>query len=58
MYRHHPQTAGSGSCVGDGAVGSLRLIRATFSFARWAAGPASCSTPASDGGSRLMDVGC
>ena len=56
MYRHHPQTAGLRELVGDGAVGSLRLIRATFSFAL-GGGPSILLDPALDGGG-LMDVGC
>ena len=56
MWRHHPQTRQLQQLVDDGAVGSLRLIRAAFSF------PADDSEDARlltepDGGS-LMDVGC
>lgn len=32
MYRHHPQTAKLAELVGSGAIGTLRLIRAAFSF--------------------------
>ena len=56
MYRHHPQTARLQELVADGAVGSLRLIRATFSFAL-GAGPSILLDLALDGGG-LMDVGC
>jgi len=56
MYRHHPQTLRLQELVDGGAIGALRLIRATFSF------------PLVDGanvrlrrdlqGGALMDVGC
>ena len=32
MYRHHPQTRGSGSSLRDGAVGGVRHVHASFSF--------------------------
>jgi xylose dehydrogenase (NAD/NADP) len=56
MWRHHPQTRVLTELVDRGAIGELRLVRATFSFpldrpddVRWSA--------ALDGGA-LMDVGC
>jgi D-xylose 1-dehydrogenase (NADP+, D-xylono-1,5-lactone-forming) len=56
MWRHHPQARRVAELVGSGAVGDLRLVRASFSFpldrpgdVRW--------EPGLDGGS-LMDVGC
>jgi predicted dehydrogenase len=56
MYRHNPQTRQLSELVAGGAVGPLRLIRATFSF--FARDPADLRlTPELDGGA-LMDVGC
>jgi D-xylose 1-dehydrogenase (NADP+, D-xylono-1,5-lactone-forming) len=56
MWRHHPQAERLVSLVREGAIGELRLIRASFSFdlpqfpnVRWDA--------ELDGGA-LMDVGC
>jgi D-xylose 1-dehydrogenase (NADP+, D-xylono-1,5-lactone-forming) len=55
MWRHHPQTFRLLSLIGEGAIGEVRLVRATFSFdlgrpedPRW--------DPSLEGGS-LMDVG-
>ena len=56
MYRHHPQTVRLADLVRSGAIGRLRLIRASFSFN--ATDPADVRlTTELDGGS-LMDVGC
>jgi predicted dehydrogenase len=56
MFRHNPQTARLKQMVSDGAVGRLRMIRASFSFAT--SDPANVRlSPALDGGG-LMDVGC
>ena len=56
MYRHHPQTARLADLVRSGAIGRLRLIRASFSFN--ASDPTDVRlTTELDGGS-LMDVGC
>jgi len=56
MYRHHPQTARLVELVRSGAIGRLRLVRASFSFN--AVDPADVRLfTAMDGGS-LMDVGC
>jgi predicted dehydrogenase len=56
MYRHHPQTVRLTDLVRSGAIGRLRLIRASFSFN--ATDPADVRlTTELDGGS-LMDVGC
>ena len=56
MYRHHPQTERLVQLVRDGAVGSVQMIRAAFSFR---AGDRSDIrlTAGLDGGA-LMDVGC
>ncbi|HEX6700401.1 MAG TPA: Gfo/Idh/MocA family oxidoreductase [Gaiellaceae bacterium] len=56
MYRHHPQTKRVAELVAEGAVGELRLVRASFSFT--VADEANVRLrPELDGGS-LMDVGC
>jgi predicted dehydrogenase len=56
MWRHHPQVAQAQRLIADGAIGTLRLIRAEF------AGPVALAGDprllrAMDGGA-LMDVGC
>jgi predicted dehydrogenase len=56
MYRHHPQTRRVRQLVDDGAVGRLRLIRATFSFPLRDDANIR-ARPELDGGA-LMDVGC
>jgi xylose dehydrogenase (NAD/NADP) len=54
MWNHQPRTAGVLKLVHEGAIGSLRLIRSSFSFAidmtDWRLDPAR-------GGGALMDVG-
>ena len=55
MYRHHPQTRKLAELVRGGAVGELRLVRASFSFT---IGPGNVRLyPELEGGA-LMDVGC
>jgi predicted dehydrogenase len=55
MYRHNPQTLRLLELLRDGAVGRVRMIRSTFSFAE--ANPDNVRlTTALDGGA-LMDVG-
>jgi D-xylose 1-dehydrogenase (NADP+, D-xylono-1,5-lactone-forming) len=56
MYRHNPQTAKLVELVGAGAVGRLRLVRASFSFPLADAENVRLN-PSLDGGG-LMDVGC
>jgi D-xylose 1-dehydrogenase (NADP+, D-xylono-1,5-lactone-forming) len=56
MYRHHPQTARVAQLVADGAIGRLRLIRASFAFSL--ADPANVRLSAELAGGALMDVGC
>jgi D-xylose 1-dehydrogenase (NADP+, D-xylono-1,5-lactone-forming) len=58
MWRHHPQTAKLAELVAEGAIGRLRLVRATFSFQLVAVHGANDARfdPDLDGGS-LMDVG-
>ena len=59
MWRHHPQTAKLAELVAEGAIGSLRLVRAGFSFPLAVVHGADDArfSPELDGGS-LMDVGC
>ncbi|MGH2871971.1 MAG: Gfo/Idh/MocA family protein [Solirubrobacteraceae bacterium] len=56
MYRHHPQTHRLAALVADGAIGSLRLIRASFSFPLHDSGDVRLSADLEGGA--LMDVGC
>jgi D-xylose 1-dehydrogenase (NADP+, D-xylono-1,5-lactone-forming) len=56
MYRHNPQTLRVQELVRDGAVGRLRLIRASFSFV--ADDPSNIRLATGLGGGALMDVGC
>ena len=56
MYRHHPQTARLAELTAGGAVGRLRLIRASFSFPL--RDPADVRYAAELDGGALMDVGC
>ena len=56
MYRHNPQTARLKELLESGAIGRLRLIRATFSFPLSGAANIRLD-PDLDGGG-LMDVGC
>jgi predicted dehydrogenase len=56
MYRHNPQTRRLTELVRDGAIGSLRLIRAGFSFS--ARDPANIRLSQALDGGALMDVGC
>jgi predicted dehydrogenase len=56
MWRHHPQTARMVDLVQSGAIGRLRVIRASFSF--HFADPADVRLSARLDGGALMDVGC
>ncbi|MGA2111134.1 MAG: Gfo/Idh/MocA family oxidoreductase [Anaerolineales bacterium] len=56
MYRYHPQTLKVKALVEEGAVGSLRLVRASFSF-RLSQEKDIRLDPKLGGGS-LWDVGC
>jgi D-xylose 1-dehydrogenase (NADP+, D-xylono-1,5-lactone-forming) len=56
MYRHHPQTARLQELVADGAIGTMRMIRAAFSFPIARADDVRLSAALDGGG--LMDVGC
>jgi predicted dehydrogenase len=55
MWRHHPQTVRLAELAGGGAIGELRLVRASFSF--MLRGDDVRLDPALEGGA-LMDVGC
>lgn len=59
MWRHHPQTKRLGELLQEGAIGRLRVIRASFSFELASRhGPDDTRfDPELDGGA-LMDVGC
>jgi D-xylose 1-dehydrogenase (NADP+, D-xylono-1,5-lactone-forming) len=59
MWRHNPQTRRLEQLVAEGAIGRLRVVRASFSFQLAAVhGPDDARfDPALDGGA-LMDVGC
>jgi predicted dehydrogenase len=56
MWRHHPQTLKLAELVEDGAIGDVRLVRASFSFPLERLGDVRLQ-PELDGGS-LLDVGC
>lgn len=56
MYRHHPQTLKVLEILGDGKLGSLRLIRGSFSYLLTRTGDVRLD-PAMGGGS-IWDVGC
>ena len=56
MYRHHPQTARLAELVAEGAIGELRVIRSTFSYALYDTDNIRLR-PDVEGGA-LMDVGC
>jgi predicted dehydrogenase len=57
MYRCHPQTARLVELIRGGAVGEVRVIRATFSFdAGW--NPEGRLLAKALGGGGILDVGC
>jgi predicted dehydrogenase len=56
MWRHHPQLARARELVQQGAIGRLRLVRATFSFPL--DDPADVRLQPDLEGGGLMDVGC
>jgi D-xylose 1-dehydrogenase (NADP+, D-xylono-1,5-lactone-forming) len=56
MYRHNPQTRRVAELVQEGAIGELRLVRSSFSYALYDADNIRLRTDV-EGGS-LMDVGC
>jgi D-xylose 1-dehydrogenase (NADP+, D-xylono-1,5-lactone-forming) len=56
MWRHHPQLARARELIAEGAVGTLRLVRASFAFN--ATDPDDIRLRAGLDGGGLMDVGC
>jgi predicted dehydrogenase len=56
MFRHSPQTARLKELVDGGAIGTLRLIRSTFSYSLYDA--ENIRLRADVEGGALMDVGC
>jgi D-xylose 1-dehydrogenase (NADP+, D-xylono-1,5-lactone-forming) len=56
MFRHNPQTRRVIALLQEGALGRVRMISSTFSFATWNEGDVRLSAGL-DGGA-LMDVGC
>jgi xylose dehydrogenase (NAD/NADP) len=56
MYRHNPQTKKLKELVDGGAIGELRLIRSTFSYALYDEQNIRLRTDVEGGA--LMDVGC
>ncbi|HTN24327.1 MAG TPA: Gfo/Idh/MocA family oxidoreductase [Solirubrobacteraceae bacterium] len=57
MWRHHPQTRRLRELLDEGAIGELRLVRASFSFAL-DPGAANVRLHAALDGGGLLDVGC
>lgn len=57
MYRHHPQTLKVQELVKNGSIGSLKLIRGSFSFILSREEDIRLLDPAMGGGS-IWDVGC
>ena len=57
MYRCHPQTLRLVECIRQGAIGEVKLIRATFSFC-CPYDPQSRLLNAELGGGGILDVGC
>jgi predicted dehydrogenase len=56
MYRHNPQTKRAKQLVDEGAIGELRLVRASFSYSLYDETNIRLR-PELEGGA-LMDVGC
>jgi predicted dehydrogenase len=56
MYRHNPQTRQVTELVSSGAIGTLRMVRAAFSFV--ANDPTDVRLSRALDGGGLMDVGC
>lgn len=57
MYRHHPQTLKVQEIVKDGSLGSVKLIRGSFSFVLSRDEDIRLLDPAMGGGS-IWDIGC
>ncbi len=56
MYRFHPQTRRLQELLAAGAIGEVRLVRASFGFS--VSDPANVRLSAELAGGALMDVGC
>jgi D-xylose 1-dehydrogenase (NADP+, D-xylono-1,5-lactone-forming) len=56
MYRHHPQTLKVIEMIQSGAIGSLRLVRSSFSFTLNRTGDVRLN--AALGGGSIWDIGC
>jgi predicted dehydrogenase len=56
MYRHHPQTLQAQELVQSGSLGTLKLLRGSFSFQLTRAGDIRLDP--SMGGGSIWDVGC
>jgi len=56
MYRHNPQTAKVRKLLAEGAVGTLRVVRSSFSFGL--DDPENVRLASHLDGGALMDVGC
>ncbi len=57
MWRHNPQTRRLRELLDEGAIGEVRLVRASFSFALTQGEPNVRLDAALDGGA-MLDVGC
>ncbi|MGO9309139.1 MAG: Gfo/Idh/MocA family protein [Spirochaetia bacterium] len=57
MYRCHPQMARLAALIAEGAIGDVRVIRATFSFSVPFDAHSRLFDPSLGGGS-ILDVGC
>src|SRR3954471_877627 len=55
MWRHQPRTAALRHLVDEGAIGTLRLIRSSFSFS---IDPGDWRLDQARGGGALWDIGC
>ena len=58
MYRTHPLTDAVLQAVRDGAIGELRMIRASFCYHTSKVGGNVRFAPPEEGGGALMDIGC
>ena len=57
MYRSHPQTRLLAKLIGDGAIGSVRLIEVTFTI-ELGAQPQNIRCQRETGGGGILDLGC
>jgi len=56
MYRHHPQTLKAQELVGSGALGTLKLLRGSFTYVMAREG--NIRSDPNKGGGSIWDVGC